>query len=129
MKRPDWSSRLFGVIEEHRNRPFAWSADYCALFVARCVDAMTDSDIELSLLAQYDEGSAKRFAARGDLASAVTEYLGQPVEGRAVRGDVVLVDGGEGAALGICLGSKVVAMGASGLRYLPRAEIKLRWVV
>lgn len=120
-------SGLFDVIEAHRNRHFAWGSDYCALFVARCVDAMTGSEIELSLLAKYDEGSAKRFAARGDLVAAVTEYLGPPREGRAIRGDVVTVDGGEGEALGICMGSKVVCLGADGLRYLPRSSILKVW--
>jgi hypothetical protein len=59
----------------------------------------------------------------------VSRYMGGPTNQRATRGDVVLIDGGEGDALGICLGSNVVAMGPKGLRYVPRAEIKLVWKV
>lgn len=120
-------SGLFDVIDAHRKREFAWNGDYCALFVARGLDAMHGTSFETSLLARFGEGEAKRFAVAGDLAAAVTEYLGQPVDGRAQRGDVVLVNAEEGEALGFCLGSKVVVMGAEGLRYLPRSDIKKVW--
>lgn len=127
MKRPDWSSRLFAVIEAHRHRSFAWGSDDCGLFASRCYDAMHGTDIEERLLAEYAEEGAQRLVARRSMAELVTAYIGEPVNARAVRGDIVTVDGGEGEALGVCLGSKVAALGANGLRYLSRADITGVW--
>jgi hypothetical protein len=131
VKRHDWTSRLFAVIEAHKSRPFVWGESDCCLFVARCIDAMTDNALAYLIRERYhDETSALRFIAEyGSLAAAVSRYLGDPVPRRAVRGDAVLFDGGEGDAVGICMGAKVVAMGPTGLRYVPRSEIKAVWPV
>jgi hypothetical protein len=131
MRRHDWAARLHEVIEAHKGRSFAWGGNDCCLFVARCVDAMTTNALAYLIRERYhDHASALRFMAEhGGLAGAVSRYLGDPSSERATRGDVVLIDGGEGDALGICLGAKVVAMGPEGVRYVPRAEIKMVWRV
>jgi hypothetical protein len=130
-RRHDWASRLYGVIDAHKSREFAWGENDCCLFASRCVDAMTTNAITYLIRERYhDERTALKFMAEyGGLAGAVSRYMGDPTNQRATRGDVVLIDGGEGDALGICLGSNVVAMGPKGLRYVPRAEIKLVWKV
>lgn len=122
-------SGLFEVIDAHRHRTFVWGRDDCCLFAARCYDALHGTQIEAALLAEYcDEDSAKRFlVSRGGLVEAVSSYIGQPSKERAVRGDVVSVDGGEGEALGICMGSKVICLGPTGLRHLPRSAILKAW--
>src|SRR6478609_10109074 len=117
MRRNDWASRMFDVIAEHAERPFAWGKDDCCLFVARVWDAMNDTSHELTLqIAYHDEPSALAFIeSHGDLKSAVTAFLGEPIEARATRGDAVMINGGLDMAMGICLGSEVVAMGPTGL--------------
>jgi hypothetical protein len=127
MKRNDWSSRLFAVIEEHRHRSFAWGSDDCGLFMARCRDATHGTDIEQRVLADYAEESAQRKVASRSLVELISAYIGPPTDARAVRGDIVTVDGGEGPAGGVCLGSKVAALGANGLHYLSRADITAVW--
>jgi len=129
MKRHDWAARLYDVIEAHAERTFVWGSDDCCLFVARGIDAMRDSEIEAGLRDLYtDERSAmKLIASHGGLAGAVSAVLGEMQQVRAVRGDAVLIDGGDGDALGICLGPQVVAMGPSGLRMVPRSEIRGVW--
>lgn len=129
MKRHDWTSRMFAVIEDHKRREFAWGRNDCCLFVARVVDAMAGSAIEPQLTYGDEAGAMALIASHGGLKQAASVYLGEPVGGRAVRGDPVLIDGGEGDALGICLGAQVVAMGKGGLRYVPRAEILAVWRV
>lgn len=130
-RRHDWAARLHEVIEAHQSREFAWGENDCCLFASRCVDAMQGNAITYLIRERYhDEATAVRFIAEyGGLAEAVSRYMGDPTNQRATRGDVVLIDGGEGDALGICLGAKVVAMGPTGLRYVPRAEIKTVWKV
>ncbi len=129
LKRFDWASRMYDVIAAHQGKEFAWGDNDCCLFVARAVDAMTDSSLELALSQAYwDEPSALAFiAVSGDLETAVSDYLGPSTKDRATRGDVVLVDGGLGDALGICTGKSVVCMGPKGLRELSRDEIKAVW--
>jgi hypothetical protein len=132
MRRHDWASRMFAVIDEHRARKFVWGADDCCFFVARVIDAMTDSTVEAQLYELYgDEGGAIRFIAQhGGMREAVSSVLGPASEGRAVRGDAVLVDTGDGQhALGICLGRAVVAMGPTGLKELPRSDVLAVWKV
>ncbi len=131
MRRCDWAARMHGVIAEHRCRKFVWGADDCCFFVARVIAAMTDSTIEAQLYELYgDEGGAKRFIAQhGGMREAVSSILGPESDQRATRGDAVLVEAESGHALGICLGSKVVAMGPTGLRELPRSAILAVWKV
>jgi hypothetical protein len=132
MRRHDWASRMHAVIQDHRARKFVWGADDCCFFVARVIDAMTDSTIEAQLYELYgDEGGAIRFIAQhGGMREAVSSVLGPPSDARAVRGDAVLVNDGAGSqALGICLGKDVVAMGPTGLRVLSRSDILAVWKV
>jgi len=121
---------LYEVIEAHKNRTFAWGECDCCLFVARVRDAMHGTNLEQALLAEYDceTGALRYIASQGGLDAAVSHFLGSPTDQRAVRGSVVLIDGGEGEAVGVCVGAKVVAMGPNGLRYLPRSEIKRVWL-
>lgn len=130
MKRYDWTTRLYGVVEEHRARTFEWGRNDCCLFVARAVDAMTAWELEQQIGSQYsDEASALRLiAAHGGLAGAVSAFMGEGNAGRATRGDVVLFDGGEGEALGICLGKSIAAMGQDGLRFVERADAAITFI-
>lgn len=131
MKRPDWLERLAGVISDHETRPFAWGRADCCLFVARAIDAMTDSDLEAQLAPLYQDepGALRLIADSGSLEAAVSRFLGEPIEAFANRGDAVLIDGGEGDAVGICVGLYVVAMGPEGLHRVPRSEIRKVWQV
>lgn len=131
MKRPDWAARMHEVIDAHKGQPFVWGERDCCLFGARVHDAIYGTEIEAEVRAEYsDEASAIRYIAKhGGLCEAVSHHLGPPSNARAVRGDLVLFEGGEGDAVGVCIGSKVVAMGPNGLRYVHReaANIKAVW--
>lgn len=121
---------MFGVIDAHIHREFDLSDGGCWPFVARVVDAMTDSNHEQQL-ADYRNSVAvlRAMAEPGGVEAAVSSVLGEPSQGRPMRGDVVLFDGGEGDAVGIWDGKDIVAMGEVGLRRIPRSEIKTFWAV
>lgn len=131
MRRADWLERLAGVIADHTSRPFAWGRNDCCLFVARAVDAMTDTDLETRLSVRYSDerGALRMIADAGSLEAACSEFLGESCEDFASRGDAVLIDGGEGDAVGICIGMHVVAMGPQGLQKLARDVIRKVWHV
>jgi hypothetical protein len=131
MRRDDWVEQMWLAIEDHADTEFVWGVNDCCLFVARVVDAMTDSDIETQLNAAYtDEETALAYIASfGSLEAAVSSHLGQPEPGRPLRGDVVLIDGGDGPALGILVGGYIAGMGPNGFVYLPRSEALQRWAI
>lgn len=129
MRRHDWASRMYGQFDLHADRAFEWGQNDCCLFVARVVDAMCDTDLEVRIGREYsDETTALRLIhLHGSLADAVSVYLGQPVEARATRGDPVMVRGEVDHAMGICSGLYVVAMGQGGIMQIPRSEILKVW--
>lgn len=129
MRANNWASQLHAIIESHRTRQFEWGSNDCCLFVARVVDAMTGSTHEEKLLQMYSsERTALEFIApHGSLSNTVSVFLGPPSNARATRGDVVLFDGGEGDAVGICTGPMIVGVGPDGLRSVPREEIRQVW--
>jgi hypothetical protein len=132
MRRHDWASRMHEVIRDHRSRAFVWGADDCCFFVARVIDAMTDSTIEAQLYELYgDEGGAKRFIAQhGGMREAVSSILGPASTDRPLRGDPVLVEDGQGGeALAIFDGREIVGMGATGFRRLHRSSAIAVWKV
>jgi len=127
----DWVDQMFATIDAHTDLPFEWGVNDCCIFVARVIDAMTGSVIEADLSAEYsDEETALAFiASHGSLEAAVSVFLGDPTSGMAMRGDAVLLDGGDGPAMGIMLGDVIAAMGPDGLVYVPRGEALMRWAV
>jgi hypothetical protein len=118
-RRADWAERLLATIEAQKGRPFAYGSLDCALFTARCVDAvLEDSAIETELTAAYtDEYSALKFmVAQGGLEAAVTKRFGEPIAPSfAQRGDVCLIPSGDTGALGICIGHLVAVMSPEGV--------------
>lgn len=98
MKRlPDWRSRLFAAIQ-NSNVPFQWGENDCALFAARCVQAVVGVDYADGWRGTYSDmaGAIGALAAHGyaDLPSLVIGLLGAESEihpSQARRGDLVLI--------------------------------------
>jgi hypothetical protein len=132
MKRYDWTRRLYGVIEAHKDTTFGWGQHDCCLFAARCVDAMCDTEYEAGLQAEYqDERSAMEYIASfGSIKSAVDSWLGKPQNlNFTQRGDVVLFDNDGRETLGICLGRDIVSTGESGLVSVSMVRAICSWAV
>ena len=130
-RRQDWVAQMWFTIEDHADAEFLWGVNDCCLFVARVIDAMTDTSHELDLASQYsDEATALAYiASHGSLETAVSFHLGNPSSGRAQRGDAVMCANNGNPCIGICVGSTVACVGESGLRWLPRSEILTRWTI
>lgn len=130
-RRQDWVAQMWFTIEDHADAEFLWGVNDCCLFVARVIDAMTDTSHELDLASQYsNEATALAYiASHGSLETAVSFHLGNPSSGRAQRGDAVMCANNGNPCIGICVGSTVACVGESGLRWLPRSEILTRWTI
>ncbi len=132
MRRHDWSSQLYLQIDAHKERSFACGDNDCCLFVARVVDAMCDTDHEMTLRDKYqDEQTALEYISRsGGIASAVDTVIGShKSEGRPMRGDVVLFNGENGETLGICVGRYIAAMGKDGVVFADRPSMICYWSI
>ena len=88
--------------------------------------SMSVSSYFLTTIRSPDE-SAQRMVSSKSLTDLISAYIGPPTKARAVRGNIVTVDGGEGEAGGVCMGSKVYALGATGMRELDRKHIRSVW--
>jgi hypothetical protein len=122
---------MYAQIEAHIRTPFSWSENSCGLFVARVVDAMTDSQIAEQIIAAVasEEEAASFIESRGGMRAAISGFLGEPSGDRPRRGDVVLFDGGEGDAVGIWTGAEIVSVGEAGLRRIRAREFTAVWHV
>jgi len=131
MRRHDWAERMFAEIDAHADKEFEWGKNDCCLFVARVVDAMCDTEHQAALSKHYhDEQTALAYIQdSGDIAQAVSTYIGERKNGRPSRGDVVLFKGHNGETLGVCVNRSVVAMGAIGTVRVARDTIICYWSI
>jgi hypothetical protein len=127
--RPDgWEKRLTEYLQTVG--PFEWGTNDCCLFAANGVLAMTGIDY-----AQPYRGYKTAKGALGKLKGigvegVATKAWGEPIPVElAHRGDPVLLDSGEGLALGLCIGHKIAAIGPKGVLYLPMAVAIKAWSV
>ena len=116
-----WPHILDDQIVAVQDTPFTWGTFDCSMFAADVVLAMTGVDYAVGFRGQYKSkrGSLSRIKTLGyqDLDDVLTQRIGKPLKSVNFlqRGDLVLFDGGNGLAAGICLGAKSVGAGDVGL--------------
>lgn len=131
----DWPARLENALADMRARPFQWGVTDCCLFAADCVMAITGRDLAEPYRGRYKTKrgafSALKRVSGGGVQAAATLALGEPLKTAllAQRGDVVLVESGEGPALGICVGVKCAYLGRAGLGFIPLSAVQMAWRV
>lgn len=133
---PDWPERLRAFLDGAARRPFSWAEFNCCLFAAAGVAALTGTDPAAPLRGKFTTrrqayAALKRFASGGvpEIAGKIAAALGCPeIPPRlAQRGDVVLVDGTAGPALGLCAGAAVAVLKPEGgIGYVPIVDPSLR---
>ncbi len=144
-RRRDFAERLLVALDECRDRPFAWGRNDCALLACGLVEAATGVDYAAPFRGRYRPAAGaaralRRFLGpaspklrRAGLLEAVAEKITRdsgleevpPL--MAQRGDFVLVDETESPALGVCLGSHIVAAGPMGTVLRPLAAARRAW--
>ncbi|MGP1665298.1 MAG: DUF6950 family protein [Rhodanobacter sp.] len=125
MRKPDWANRLRETVAANRRVPFAYGQNDCALFAARCVDAITGSDWERSLPHKDIKTAAAFRREEGGLEAAVPKRLGNPIPGcGARRGDLCLIDR---KSIGVCLGSQIAVLSDNRLLFYPITRARKHW--
>lgn len=129
----DWPRRLAAALEAARGRPFCWGLHDCALFTAGVVHDLTGVDFAGDFRGRYASHAeaVAVLGARGGLEAVVTAALGSPraYTTLAQRGDVVMVDTPDGAALGVCNGATAACAGPAGLQFVPMPQWVKAWKV
>lgn len=137
MRLNDWQERLATEIKAARKKSFAYGTFDCCLFAADCAKAITGIDYASELRGYETKEEAYEIVARyGSLEAMITALLGRdPIHpAMATVGDVViakvmLADGEDGEAIGVCTGVNFRAPAARGLASFPMSAARLAWRV
>ena len=139
-RRDGWEHYLDEFIFKRKRSSFRYGKNDCCLFVCDAVERMTGVDPAEEFRGKYSTKSGayellKKFAG-GKLEETVrtlTKNYGMPEINKnfAGRGDVVLVNGEMGDALGIVdmTGEQVAIPARKGLVFFPMIAIKKAWRV
>lgn len=120
---PDWECRLAAYVAAARNAAEAGGADgrLCALVAAGAVEAMTGTNPALRFRGRYAR------VAR-DLEGTIERLFAEVPPALAQRGDVALMMGEGGPALGICFGADALFLGEEGGRPALVRRPRSAWV-
>ncbi len=128
MRHPNWRPALRDYVEDVARKPFRYGSHDCALFTAGAVKAMTGVDYARGWRSQYRSlaKGRKLLAEKGHkdhVALVASLYPEIPVL-RAQVGDIAVLDGDGGDALGVVQGALVWAADPNGLRSVPLIQAK-----
>lgn len=131
MRVDNWPLVLNQKVEEWRHVSLEYGGSDCFQFAAEVVLALTGVEHRGNFPRYASRAEAEAIiASHGGVSGIVTAALGasKPVA-RAMRGDLVFLDVGEGAAVGVCLGVNCCAPGPHGLVFKPTAVSIEVWSV
>ena len=114
-RRADWLQRMWDTLEAWRDVPFEYGRADCCRFAAAVVDAMCDTSHLAALTYTNRAEAAQWIADAGSIELAVSAVLGPSTQGYPRRGDVVLLPGDDGDAIGVSVGDTFVAYREAGL--------------
>lgn len=127
-RKPDWVAALRREVELAERASFGYGKHDCAIFAARCVDAMTGSNIRDSFIEVVDaRTTVSTLRDAGGLEAAVTARLGAPIEtGLPRRGDVCLTNPNQ---IGVCVGTTIAIPSHAGLAHYAITDAIKHWRV
>jgi hypothetical protein len=131
MRVHEWWPKLLDFIAENRARPRQYGVWDCWQFTGGGVFIMTDVDYRerFPAYASLVEG-ARILAERGGAEAMMTELFGPAKHvAFAQRGDIVVVDLGEGLAGGLCLGVETATVSPGGIETVPTLSGAAAWTV
>ncbi len=137
--------RLLDAVAARRDRAFQWGVHDCCLFACDVIRDAGGVDYAAPFRGRYRTATGAARALRrflgppslklrpAGLLEAAAEKITQENGLEEVpalmaqRGDFVLVDAAEGSALGVCLGSHIIAAGPAGAVMRPLGAARRAW--
>lgn len=123
MRQSDWKTRLIGYLGIVAQQPFEPGVSDCALFAAGAVQAMTGVDLAADWRGRYAtlaDGLAL-LQSRGfaDHIALAAGHFAEIPPALAAAGDLAVVQGLEGEALGVVQGEGLYVLTPTRLGILP----------
>lgn len=133
MRYPDWKPRLIDHVGGCAQLAFEYGKHDCALFAAGCVAAMTGVDLAATWRGKYTtlRGglTALKRAGFADHLAFAAEHFEEIPTAFAAPGDLAVLDGPEGAVLGVVQGEGIYVLALSGLGTLPLTHARTAYRV
>lgn len=127
-KRSDWRQRLRAFLTEHADKPFQYGSADCGAFAGGAVHAMMGVNPHAQIAGRYKSlRGALRVIKRLGYADHIefAAAFGEEVEPLFAQfGDIAVVDGEDGPALGVVLGPQIEARSPQGRAVLPLTAAK-----
>ena len=119
----DWKARLVTYLAQSVGKPFVYGEFDCALFTLGAVAEMTGFDLTTDYRGRYStlrEGvvSARRHGFQ-DHVAVVAAHFAEIAPAFAQAGDIAVVDGADGPALGLVQGEHIYALMTDGMVLVP----------
>lgn len=119
----DWRRRLTAYLAEKSRQPFEEGRNDCALFAAGAVQAMTGRDPAGDWRGAYDSTlagmRALKEAGYDDHVAFAAAHFEEKPAAFARPGDIAVVPGPDGPALGIVQGPGIYVLNPAGLAIVP----------
>lgn len=127
MRVTDWETKLANYIESVKAKPLRYGTFDCAIFAAKCIEAITGTNPISDLLGKYKSKKEslaliKSLCPSGEYSELIkircanSKYK-EVTRAYAAHGDLVEYMTPEGVGLGICLGSDFIAVGPKHLLF------------
>lgn len=115
----DWKSRLVDYLNQSVGTPFAYGQFDCFLFTLGAVAVMTGFDLTADYRGSYATlrqgvAMARKRGIR-DHVDLVSRHFEEIAPSFAQAGDIAVVDGAEGPALGLVQGEHIYSLIPSGM--------------
>lgn len=134
-----WDGALVDFLRRRMEHPFEWGRSDCCLFAADAIAALTGIDPAAAFRGRYQDmrGAAaalRAFSGGGDLEDAVEriarehDFCEIPIP-FAQRGDCVLLETAQGAALAIQVDHRIAAQGPAGVILTATARVRRAWAI
>lgn len=125
-KLPDWEPRLRDYLASSATTPFEWGVTDCASFTGGAVEAMTGVNPHARFAGKYKtaKGAAralKRLEFEDHIAYAAS-VLAEIDPAYAAFGDIAVVPGDGGMALGVVIGTHIEVRAPGGRAVLPLTD-------
>jgi hypothetical protein len=128
-----WQGRLVAYLAQARRTVFQEGQHDCALFAAGAVAAMTGTDIAQGWRGRYRSTAGGMRVLRrmgfADHVALVAHHFDEIAVVQACPGDIAVVDGPDGAALGIVQGEFIYVLRPTGFGLVGLMDARLAFRV
>lgn len=125
----EWRAAFEAFILSRRSLPFAWGSQDCCLFAASAAQTITGIDVGADVRGTYSDarGALETLDRIGGIEAAGARFGPECPPLAARIGDIGLLNHGDRAMLGVCVGEHWLVTATDGLAALPLDAARKAW--